>query len=343
MTIDPIITCPPGQLVVDVSLWDDHVNVKELFDGGVVSVIVGLYQGDYVNGKVLLNDNCKRIADAVAASGILMQSYYYVHPEKDPYREADWYAEIVHETQYPIKFFWADCEDFKVAMTPAARSEKYRLFTERFHSYFKNTGVYAAKWFTQQWAPDMDKWLPNYLAWFSQYSKEPAQVTLMSWDQLKANWLPNYPYTSISPGQVGRVVGHQFTGDRCCLPGVYSKYDYLPWTPYKGRRPVDISVFNTAFLNLVATGQVPSFPPTPTPSPVPIPTANTWYVNIPLVHTRSTPRSSDNTNLLTDMPQNTHIQVDSFSPDGLWAHFLPLTKWPKGGWVFKQYITKVAL
>ena len=56
------IPCPPGQLVADGSLWDHHVKPQELVDGGVTSVIMGLYQGNWAMANTL-NDNCKRICD----------------------------------------------------------------------------------------------------------------------------------------------------------------------------------------------------------------------------------------------------------------------------------------
>jgi Glycosyl hydrolases family 25. len=132
-----------GQLVADGSLWNDHINVQELIDGGVVSFIIGLYQ-ENVNGKIVLNTNCRRICDQLAASNLIMQAYYYVYPEIDPYKQADWFISTMQ--QYPLKFAWADMESMKTPMTGIARSLSYQKFIERLHQYFPASGVYTGQW-----------------------------------------------------------------------------------------------------------------------------------------------------------------------------------------------------
>jgi hypothetical protein len=256
-----------GPLVVDGSLWDNHVRCNELVQGGVVSFILGLYQQyNKVTGKYDLHDNCKRIADQLAADGrFIMQAYYYVVPENDPYQQADWFIGALHNYGYPFRFAWSDCEDYKAAMTMANRSLRYQQFTDRVATLFSNTGVYTGKWFVDGFAPDMNAWLPKYLGWPSHYGRQPTQATLMSWEELKANWLPNYDVL-FPTGMTNRVVGHQFTGDRCYLPGLYCQYDYVPWWPYKGRDKTDVSVFDVKFLNAISGSHIP-VPPIPSPIP----------------------------------------------------------------------------
>jgi len=247
-----------GPLVIDVSLWDDHLNVKELVDGGVVSVIVGLYR-QTEGGKVVLNSNCRRICDQVAAEGkMLMQAYFYVHPEQDPIKQADWFTNIIFVSGYPVRFIWADCEDYSAPMTSTARALSYQRFTERIKANFPHSGVYTNSSFIYDYAPNMNKWLGSYPAWVAHYGRQPSKKIMMTWEQLKTDWLPNYniflglPNYNIflAPGQTN-VVGHQFTGDRCLLPGVYSKYSYLPWWPNKGRLPLDVSVFTQSFIDSI--------------------------------------------------------------------------------------------
>ena len=332
------IACPPGQLVIDVSKWDDHLRPQELLDGGVISVIVGLYPV-WNGSQYVLNTNCKRIADQVAASNLIMQAYYYVYPELDPYKWADWFAGIIHQYQYPVRFVWSDCEDYKALMTPMARSLSYQRFTDRTNTYFpKKTGIYTGKWYIDEFATDangrgMNDWLPNYPSWVSHYGHQPLTATLMSWEELKQNWLPNYDI-KCSPAQASRIVGHQFTGDKCYLPGVYCQYDALPWWPYKGRDKLDVSVFNPAFMSTISGGQVP----TPAPTPVPAP-ANIYFVNIKLMNVRSSPDDSIDTNKIGVAPFQHRFIVDVVS--GKWAHFLPQDGFPQGGWLWLAYLTKV--
>jgi len=242
-----------GPLVIDVSLWDDHLNVQELIDGGVVSVIVGLYRQIAEGGKVVLNSNCRRICDQVAASDMLMQAYFYVHPEQDPIKQADWITNIIFISGYPVKFIWADCEDYSAPMTSFARALSYQRFIDRIKANFPNSGVYTSRSFVYDHAPNMNKWLGSYPAWVAHYGRQPGKKVMLTWEQFKTDWLPNYNIF-LAPGQTN-VVGHQFTGDRCLLPGVYSKFSYLPWWPNKGRLPLDVSVFTQSFITSRLLGE----------------------------------------------------------------------------------------
>jgi GH25 family lysozyme M1 (1,4-beta-N-acetylmuramidase) len=244
-----------GPLVVDVSLWNDHLNIQELIDGGVVSVIIGLYK--QVDGKTL-NVNCKRMADQVAASPLIMQTYCYYYPERDPVAEADWFTGVM--SGYPVKYAWADCEAYKVVMTPLLRSEQNRRFAEELHKIFPPSGVYTAKWYTDGYCTttlpngttvnEMDRWLPKYLAWVAQYGHEPLSIP-MTWAVFKAFWLPNYDII-LSAGQLpSQVVGHQFT-DKPILPGAYNTNNV--------RMTLDVSVFTPAFIQSLGTIVAPPVP-----------------------------------------------------------------------------------
>ena len=85
----------------------------------------------------------------------------------------------------------------------------------------------------------------------------------MTWAQLVANWLPNYDI-ALAAGQLPELVmGHQFTGDSCILPGSYTKDNV--------QLPLDVSEFSKAFITAIkANSQNPVVgPPPPTPaSPV---------------------------------------------------------------------------
>jgi hypothetical protein len=76
----------------------------------------------------------------------------------------------------------------------------------------------------------MNTWLPQYRSWVPQYGKQPKEATQMTWAQLVASWLPDYDII-LAAGQLPELVmGHQFTGDSCILPGSYSKDNVsYPW------------------------------------------------------------------------------------------------------------------
>ena len=64
-------------------------------------------------------------------------------------------------------------------------------------------------------------------------------------------------------------MGHQFTGDRCILPGSYTKYNQM--------QALDVSVFSKAFIEMLRGG--PYVPPAPSPLP-PTPTDYVEYIVI---------------------------------------------------------------
>ena len=303
-----------GPLVIDLSLWNDHIIVDELVVGGVKSVILGLYK-HWDGSKFVLNTNCQRILNQLKNSSFLIQSYYYYYPENDPVADADWYTNIILTSGVNIRFSWSDCENAQAVMGADVRSEKYRIFTDRCATKFQKTGVYTNKDFIVEHAPDMDKWINKYPAWPAQYGRQPSVATKMTWEQLKANWLPNYDII-LSSGQTNPV-GHQFTGDKCILPGVY---DYA-----NQEQPLDVSLFTQSFLDSI-------FGSTPiVPIPVPVSSSNLYYVNIGLVNIRSGPSTAYP--IVGTIALNTEVTVTGLPNNGY-------SMIGNARWVFGQYLTK---
>jgi uncharacterized protein YraI len=142
----------------------------------------------------------------------------------------------------------------------------------------------------------------------------------MTWDQLKQNWIPNYDII-LSSGQVNPV-GHQFTGDKCILPGFY---DYA-----NQEQPLDVSVFSDAFLNAISgSGPIPI--PDPTPIPIPVPITNQYYVNIKLANIRGGP--STDYPIVGTIGLNTQVVVSDASGG--------YSKIGTKQWVATQYLTLV--
>ena len=105
----------------------------------------------------------------------------------------------------------------------------------------------------------MNTWLPQYRSWVPQYGKQPKEATQMTWAQLMANWLPDYDII-LAAGQLPELVmGHQFTGDSCILPGSYSKDNV--------QLPLDVSEFSKAFIDAIKVNTVNPVAGTPTPTP----------------------------------------------------------------------------
>jgi hypothetical protein len=301
-----------GPLVIDVSKWNDHLNIKELIDGGVTSVILGLYK-QWNLFKYVLNDNCKRIIDQVSTSTLPLQTYFYYYPQNDPIKDADWFVDIM--TGYPVKYAWADLENFDTPMEEYVRSDRNKRFMEQLILRFPRSGVYTADWYVDGFAPEMNQWLPRYNAWVAHWGRQPSLKTPMTWEQLKTNWLPDYEM-KLADGQVqSKVMGHQFTGDRCILPGVLSKYNV--------RMPLDVSVFKPEFMK--ALGVVV---PTPPPPPVLL----DYVVNVPAINVRKTPDQS--LPRVTYLVQGTIVHLKSVNTINGYAQMTD------GNWVYFQYLIK---
>jgi hypothetical protein len=270
-------------LVVDVSDWCDHINTNELEDGGVESVIVGLYD-EIRSGAKVLSRKSRQHCEAVAKSNLVLQAYLWDDITLPPAAQANWYCDMMDVEGLPVKFAWADQEMWWASWTPwwaAQKSHDYskvpvanrKMISQHNHSFMATlhgrlsaSGVYTNKGFIGSWAPGMDAWLPEYLSWVPQYGHQPTVKTKMTWAQFRANWMPDYNIILSSGQLLQNVRGHQFTGERCLLPGSYNYWDgKIPL--YDGRLPMDVSVFERSFIDTLRGGTIPPTPEPPSPIP----------------------------------------------------------------------------
>ena len=258
-------------LAPDVSVWCDHIKAAEFEAGGCASVVVGLYPIT-VAGKWQLNPICRAQCIEVASnSSMVLQAYYWDDITLDPVMQADWVAETILQEGLPIKFVWADLEQWWTNWAAWANARQCKIpwsevsaaaavnisshmwkFCAELAKGFPASGVYTNNGFVSSWAREMNTWLPGYKQWVAQYLKEPKAVTQMSWAQLQANWLPDYDI-ALASGQLPELVeGQQFTGDMIELPGSYDQY---------GRElPLDVSVFSKEFIQGLRGGPNPPAP-----------------------------------------------------------------------------------
>jgi len=313
-----------GPLVIDVSLWDDHLNTDELLAGGVVSVILGLYkQWNKTLQKYVLNDNCKRIAEQVKASKLILQTYYYYYPQNDPIKEADWYTDIMFTNSMPAAHAWLDAEDHSAEMSQEVRSEQYRRFAAQVKSSFSNVGVYASRHFVAEYAPSMDKWLYKYPAWVPTWWY-PAGSVMMDWATFKATQTPPHSFYT-SAGQTNPV-GHQFTGDRFRLPGVYDNGLTMNTVLYQSRMKLDVSCFTADFMKSIGAN-------IPVPPPPPPPTYVDYKVNVNAVNIRKSPSSIGTWVRYAYFGEILHIEGH------LTNGYVQMTD---GNWVYQQYLIKAS-
>jgi hypothetical protein len=289
------MTISNPQVVIDVSGWDYRLNVKELQDGGVYAVIIKSGQGMKRDVRFVKH------ATACAEAGMPIMAYHWDDITMDPVAQAEWCVADIAATGLPVKFVWADQEQWWTnwdawykaragklpwSLVPRASgvniSEHCRRFMERLN-FLINSGGYDGYGFVTTYAPQMSKWLGTIRLWAPHWKIQPPPGSSMSWEDFKARWLPNYT-PLVPPGtSMGLLYGHQFTGDRVKLPGVYDSF---------GRRmPLDVSVFDGAWLAETLAGGNPQPPAPPEDLPLP-PTGVNYIVNVAALNVRSGPATS---------------------------------------------------
>ena len=327
-------------LAPDVSSWCNRINSKEMEDGGCQSIVIGLYPVT-VNGVLVLNPTCRaQLEDASKNSNLVIQAYMWDDITLDPTMQAHWAVDTVIKEGYPIKYIWADDEQWWTSWTarnqalagkipwsavprgtPAGISSHMMTFMFALHSRFPASGVYTNNGFVASWAPAMNGWLTQYASWVPQYGREPAVATQMTWAQMKANWMPNYDLILASGQYPGLVNGHQFEGDMIKLPGAYDGFG--------NQQVVDLNVFSAAFINQLRG----TTPPAPAPVPVPTPAGN--YVVTVLSWIFATPNDGAGCKLIGKTSVGMPVMVTQVQGD--WAQLSQ----PTAGWVRLADLRKV--
>jgi hypothetical protein len=288
-------------LAPDVSVWCNHINPKEFEDAGCGSVVVGLYATiDSKGVKVLSPISRQQCTDVATKSSMVLQAYFWDDIIRDHLQQVEWLVQTVKKEGFPIKWVWVDQEQWWLDWTawqqarggkipwssvsigsPAKINSHFENFNRQLYSQIPQSGVYTNNGFVSTWAPGMNKWLSQYRAWVPHYGRQPKEATRMTWKQLQENWMPNYNI-ALSAGQRPElVVGHQFTGDKCMLPGSYSQSG--------GVLPLDVNVFSKAFIEDIQAGDSGSIP---APAPVPQPAYVDYVVLYARINVRAYPSST---------------------------------------------------
>jgi len=173
----------------------------------------------------------------------------------------------------------------------------------------------------------MKNWLGKYKIWFAAYGKQPAIATKLTWLEFRVKWLPDYDPIIKDTGIVKEnIVGHQFTGDRCLLPGSYQ--DILGMR----RKAIDVSVFQRSFMEHL--GEVKPGGPVPPPvDPGPVPAGKPyiflgWHLWVRNLPNETTAR------LIDSLTKDQRVLVVEILGD--WAR---LDK--PAGWVRLSWLTKL--
>jgi hypothetical protein len=345
----------------DVSLWTPVIKTNELEDGGVKTVVVGIYSAIDSTGKKVLDPTSRAQLTAVAKSSMVLQAYYWDDITLTGESQMAWLQSTLKAEGFPIRWMWLDDEQWWTNWGSWMLAKQNQIpwssvpYGSSFNisSHFGNTasilykltnqmGVYTNNGFVSSWASGMNSWLSLYPSWIPYYAHQPSQATILTWQQVKDQWMPTYD-PGRAPGQIASFVyGHQFTGDVMLLPGAYGKYGAYS--------PADVNVFSAAFLNKIRnnpalfTGGVTP-PPVVVPPVVVTPTIpSVKYHTVYPVNVRDSFLQSST--LLGIMETNTHILVDKDggTAPNVYHHFLGKNqdpqgsvKFPNGGYVYAQY------
>jgi GH25 family lysozyme M1 (1,4-beta-N-acetylmuramidase) len=323
------------RLVIDVSLWDDHLDVPLLKEAGVAAVIVKSGSGMHRDPKFVSH------AQAVVDGGLILMAYHWDDIIYDPAAQAKWVVEDIAATGMPVKFLWVDQEQWWTnwdAWNAARRNEipysevprasadnisqHNRIFMESLNALYPQSGVYANYGFVTTWAPSIKEWLGLYPIWAAHYGKQPKAPIDISWKVLQKEWLPDYKLLVPPGAKEELIVGHQFTGNIFRLPGVYD---------VSGRSLVlDVSLFSEEFLDVISNGQTPPKPPVED-TPVPSTDAGEYYVNVPGLNVRKGPGTQYD--IVGILSKNTTVNVVEIQ--GNWAQL------DNDTWVYAPYLSAV--
>jgi hypothetical protein len=328
-------------LVTDHSHWEVLLKPQELIDGGVTDVILKAGSGLTIDSRFQNNGS----AVAKYSNYLRLHAYWWDDPLVSGNIQADYAASTLKKSGLPVLSLWADMEQWwaswdkwlaarlgKLAWSevpvfkPWALDSHCKAFAEALAKVWPVTGIYTGRGFIITYAPMMKNWLGKYKIWFAAYGKQPGITTKMSWKDLKDKWLPEYDPIFKDTGIVKEnIVGHQFTGDRCLLPGGYQ--DILGLR----RKTMDVSVFQRAFMEQL--GEVshggPDVPPV---DPVPVPVGNEYIFVGAHLWVRNLPNDTT-ARLIDSLTKDQRVKVVEIQGD--WARLETPAGWVRLGWLVK--------
>lgn len=241
-------------IVVDISRYQQRLDLQELLAGDVKHVIIK------AGGGITVDPMYHCHAEKCLANNMPVSIYYWADPTIAPTVQVQILLEEVE--RYPISHIWVDMEQwwsawadwYKALQNKLAWQLVARFRPDKLNDFYFNfmeclvagakrpVGIYTSYGFVTSYAPKMSKWLANYDIWVAHFSKVVPKGATMTWQRFMKLYSPNFSPLLPPGANPARVVGHQFTGDRIRLPGMYS----LPSGPVLSG--ADVSLFNSEWL-----------------------------------------------------------------------------------------------
>lgn len=235
------------QLVIDIEKFKKWIDPTPMLNAGVKMVIV--------KADEMFEANCKILAKA----GMPIAAYHYISPFQDTAQQVDTIIGDIENSQLPLlPVIFLDFEEPIGFNKQDADNDFWKQYSNRAKGIFGELRArgwrvvgYTRASFVKEFVPHTEEWIGEYKWWLAQYSLLGNQFT--TWKRLLEKFLPEAVALDLPPGvELSQVVGHQFTGDKLSLPGLYSD---------TGFSAVDVCLFDAGFLTEI--GATPNPPPLP--------------------------------------------------------------------------------
>lgn len=327
-----------SELVVDVSKYQVTIKPDEMPVGMIIVRVAGGLTQD---------TKFREHADKTLAAGKRLGVYAWDDPNISSARQVDaWlsylkpYEGLVHSIYPDYEQWWSVWGEWYQAIQGTLNwgllqkfnKDKLSIHYQMTSSYLKlvwkgKQAPYTSKGFVDEYAPRMNDWLGEYPNWIAQYGYHPSKRIEVSWDELIRDWMPKY--TVSAPVGTRQLVGHQFTGDRLLLPGMY---DY-----YGRRSPADVSVFDASWIH--DDLPQPNIPDENVESPPPpvevVKPVFSGVVQIPLLNVRAEPNV--NSRDIGDLYAGDHVDVYEVAVREEW--YRTDAGWVAGKYNGKEFVT----
>lgn len=238
-----------NKLVLDIAQHTEGVDPLPLFNATVQLVVLKVDSMFLRNAKLL------------ADTGMPIAAYHWIDPTVDAEKQVAQTLNIINNNHLPVLALFADFEQYwsnwdqwhkaiikllkwnlVARFSPTRLSDHARKVFEGFKAAGREPIGYTRASFVKDFAPQASEWMGNYRWWLAHYGE--YHVETLSWADFKNRILPTVNFFPDLPPSVtaDKVVGHQFTGDKFALPGLYGDVQRTRFSA------VDVSLFDENFL-----------------------------------------------------------------------------------------------